>query len=632
MSDGAIPADVRMTLDVSAAGRRSFSPEFTWPLFGIALVCWGAFVWASQRGYDFTDDAHYLAWAAYAPSYAVSATQFGYLWHPLYELAGGNIAIFRVLGGIVLVACAGFFAHALVRFIGIAGRGSAAAIAAAVITSCLWVFTQWLPTPNYNTLNLCGMLLFFSGLLLASAPTPVPGEDIFRGTIGPAALSGLAIGVLALAKPTSCVLAVGLGIAWTLLVRPPRATLCLVVAAAAAILTFAVAAVLIDSSIGSFVRRLELAFAFTRSRDSNGDIHGIRDSLVAPFQHGHRWKIPGAVALSLVTAALAVGVARLVTVGRADSIAWRAGAAWLLAAALAIWIAWSRALDFRVPVIPNTFHVWDFAPAVLLAVIAVLVFTAKRRRASPESRTLAFVALMFSAAPFAFAFGSNAELIQAVSGAAVFWLAAAIILCALAQAETGPALLAATLLLFSAATAGMVGGMAIAPGRIGTPIWQQTQRVEIGPRGAHLSVDAETATFIQSLQRGARANGLRPYATIIDMSSSGPGVTFALAGISPGNPWLFQQGPHPMAYIENFLASEPTKRLHDAWIVTDDVHPSPRICQTLSKFGLAFPSRYRIAASAYLDRLQWRQVLWKPVNGGPLAADPVLGCRPKQVP
>lgn len=52
-------------------------------------------LWLSNYGLDFTDESYYLVWMSNPFNYSVSATQFGFIYHPLYEFLGGSIASLR---------------------------------------------------------------------------------------------------------------------------------------------------------------------------------------------------------------------------------------------------------------------------------------------------------------------------------------------------------------------------------------------------------------------------------------------------------------------------------------------------------------------------------------------------------
>src|SRR5215207_487669 len=86
------------------------------PVLTATLVCWVVVVWAMGRGYDFTDDAHYLIWAANPFIYDWSVSEFGFLLHPIYRLVEGDIWLFRLAGATLLGGGAAVFGYALYRF------------------------------------------------------------------------------------------------------------------------------------------------------------------------------------------------------------------------------------------------------------------------------------------------------------------------------------------------------------------------------------------------------------------------------------------------------------------------------------------------------------------------------------
>jgi hypothetical protein len=54
--------------------------------------------WVTLRcrsGFDFTDEGFYLNWISDPWNYRSSASQFGFVYHPLYRLVGGDIVLLR---------------------------------------------------------------------------------------------------------------------------------------------------------------------------------------------------------------------------------------------------------------------------------------------------------------------------------------------------------------------------------------------------------------------------------------------------------------------------------------------------------------------------------------------------------
>src|ERR1019366_10382367 len=60
---------------------------------GLCITAW--VLWRCRFGYDLTDEGAYLTAISNPSIYKATATQYGFVYHPLYELVGGNIAFLR---------------------------------------------------------------------------------------------------------------------------------------------------------------------------------------------------------------------------------------------------------------------------------------------------------------------------------------------------------------------------------------------------------------------------------------------------------------------------------------------------------------------------------------------------------
>src|ERR1700730_13281381 len=179
----------RKTMTIFLVGRTRMTWISLLILVGF-IICWGILFWGMGKGYDFTDDAHYLIWASNPFIYPWSVSEFGVLWHPIYKLVGGDIKSFRLAGAAILSSSAAIFGWAVWRFV--ADRLPAACalpLILAITTSSFWAYLFWLPTPGYNDLNLCGLLLFSAGLTFA---VPTAGSQLLRaGATETAAMAAL---------------------------------------------------------------------------------------------------------------------------------------------------------------------------------------------------------------------------------------------------------------------------------------------------------------------------------------------------------------------------------------------------------------------------------------------------------
>jgi hypothetical protein len=100
--------------------------------------------------------------------YKATYTQFGFLLHPIYVLVGGDLILLRLAGVLLLMLAAVFFVSTFLRSPLI--RPPLPQTARLVITaggSCavLLEYFPWTSTPNYNLLNLFGVLIIFAGWL-----------------------------------------------------------------------------------------------------------------------------------------------------------------------------------------------------------------------------------------------------------------------------------------------------------------------------------------------------------------------------------------------------------------------------------------------------------------------------------
>ena len=124
----------------------------------------------ASRGFGITDESFYLLFTSQPENVLASATQFGYYTKWLYLLSGRDIAVFRILGILVLSSAGVFFAAALDRYWSVLSESvSNIRIQWETITLILIgnlaYYHLWLITPSYNWLALLSVLLVATGLL-----------------------------------------------------------------------------------------------------------------------------------------------------------------------------------------------------------------------------------------------------------------------------------------------------------------------------------------------------------------------------------------------------------------------------------------------------------------------------------
>ena len=210
----------------------------------------------SQYGIDFTDESYYIVSISNPFIYDWSASQFDYIYHPLYQLLCGNIATLRQANILITFGLAWLLVN---TFFGVLVPGSLPGkLERLIITlgfaTVSLVFREGLPTPSYNSLALQALLVAATGLLLAESG---PSRSSLLGYV----LIGLGGWLAFMAKPsTAAGLAILAGM-FLLLARKLNIRL-LLVSVGVALLFLMLSALVIDGSLFKFIDRVKIAVEF----------------------------------------------------------------------------------------------------------------------------------------------------------------------------------------------------------------------------------------------------------------------------------------------------------------------------------------------------------------------------------
>jgi hypothetical protein len=206
-----------MTYKMIATTRRrttlDYAPHLTACATAAAVAAWIIVVWGLWRGIDLTDEGYYLNSMSLPFRYKATYSQFGFLLHPIYVAVGGDLILLRLVGVLLLALAAAFFLSAFLDLPVIRSslpRTALVIVAVGGACTVLLGYSKWIPTPNFNSLNLVGVLIIFGGWLRMLA---MPEDAASQWTGRPGAIFAFAVGfaIVALAKPTTAaVLAIGL--------------------------------------------------------------------------------------------------------------------------------------------------------------------------------------------------------------------------------------------------------------------------------------------------------------------------------------------------------------------------------------------------------------------------------------
>jgi hypothetical protein len=580
---------------------RSKIPQLNIVLVSSALAaCWLIVIWAMGRGYEFTDDAYYLIWASSPRSYAWSVSEFGFLWHPIFELVDGDIRLFRIAGAILLSGSAGVFAWSIWRLIApLLPRFSAPILIISISTASFWNYVNWIPTPGYNELNLIGLLLFMAGLILAT-PLTQTTKLIESGT-----LAAFGLTITAFAKPTTALSALVIGLLWLWLLRPKRPLMFVLYASGLAFVFLMLGIFIIDGSIHDYIQRKLVGLHFLHLTSVGHSGYSLFRSTVDPVIDLFASASQRSLTLQILSGGFLWSMLLLWTNDRYAALKTLLNL--IAAAAFALTIGFWRSGGTLDP----KYYIALISPLLLAISVSLSLLTKRRSNEDAIYQPMLALALLSVCAAFSFSIGTSNGALFHESQAAVFWLAALILLATVAPAKNRNDLVSGAALVSSFLTVGMLIGATADPYRLLAPIWQQIEPVKIGKVGSPLLVDRVTANYINTLQSAAASHGFEPGTPIIDLTGESPGTVYALGGTAPGRGWLNGGYPGSATFAQESLRLAEQSQIRRAWVLTGNSNGTIPD-SVLQSLGLNFRKGYQPVGVACKGAPCVENILWKP--------------------
>jgi hypothetical protein len=565
-------------------------------------------LWAGVgHGLDITDEGLYLRSAdALGPDYAYAGFSGAYL-HPVFRLAGYNVATLRALGiillsGAALVLSCGLrraLAGSLTvapgdsRFLGLLTR---ICLHIAVVSGAVTYYSLFLVTPSYNWLTLVGTLLAGGGVLALLAP-----ERGTRWDLADPALFGCGCFLALMGRPTAGVGLWVIGVTMVLATstRPFRRRLFALGVLITVTLALGVFHLLF---VTGWSDSLDIArrTAYMAQNDVGGhDLRSLRAATVR--QLGLIRPGVSAQVGALPLLGLSVLLARVAPARHRAVVAGLLGSASVAVVALRIWreggFGGAHTATLKLPF--AGFALLFTAAAVFAAAVALQLLpgseTARRDVLVRSWRVLTAGAFFVLAAGL-YAFSSNNGIVGQLWGGFGILAVAALVL---VTGGLGPAALPVTAATMAAvcsvAAFSTISRGAVAPYRM-APMAESTVRTQVSDRGATLKVSPETAAALTSLRAQALAGGWRAGLPLVDLTPFTPGVGYLL-GARPPTTILLGRAPKVMRWA---LERQDRAVFHDAWLL---IHPgvtTPEQLGVVDVLGRSFPHDYeRVAAISY---------------------------------
>lgn len=521
-------------------------------------------LWYSGNGLDFTDEGYYLLWIASPFSYGATATNFGFVYNPIYLLLGEDIASLRrfsvlVTYGLAWTLCDLFFRVLFKK--DLVRRGGRLIVSSAVAAASLTQLDWWISSPSYNTLAFQALLLSAIGLLLAD-------RWVSRGSVVGWILLGVGGWLAFMAKPTTAVAFAGCAAVYLTLTKRANIFLGLLSLGIAGGF-LALSAFAIDGSVGAFFARIESGAALTQMLDSS---HALRNILrVDSFRFGGGERALLLIGLSMALLAICSQYMQSRVMGYCAEMLFFV----IPLSALGVIF---RGLDLPLAAATSQGRTLSLLVIIFSTFIIRIVFEGGRGLKSVTVRQWG-VALMFLMLPHIYAFGTNNNYWHTGARAGFFWvLSGLVFINPLTFGSRLSKLLLLLAILIQLIVVVVVGVGMKEPYRQPSPLWENNYKVLIG--GGGLTLDKDFGKYILEVRASAKDAGFKVGMPVLDLSGQSPGLLYAIGAHGVGLPWIIGGYPGSNSFAATVFQKVSCQELAVAWLLTEPSGPR-RISQDL---------------------------------------------------
>ena len=551
-------------------------------LSAITTICTlGWVLWYSRYGIDFTDESFYLVSISNPFNYALTATQFGFIYHPLYQLLDGNIANLRQVNILIIFCLAWAVSSIFLKSVygnQALERMPRLIISAGIATASLALLDTWLPTPGYNSLALQALLVAAIGFLLADKQiTPI--------SVAGWALIGVGGWLSFMAKPTTAA-ALGVCTVLYLIVAGKFSIRYLVISLAIAVGLLVLTALVIDGSVITFIDRLK-GGAELATMLSGG--HTITKLLrVDSFYLSEKLKT-----ILTITTIIIFASAYLF---QSKTKAMMYGGASLSALFAMVTLAMVFGLTHQT-INAGMFQgllFWSIGIAAILLEFALYRFKVLLQ----ISRSEWAMALSFLVFPHVFAVGTGNNYWVAGIHAGIFWaLAGLVILGPIGRTQKVTSLLLPFGLAVPLVAAALIQPGIEAPYRQPKPLYVNDYEIDIGRQGSTLVLSKEYGQYFAEAIESAKHAQFKKGTPMIDLTGQSPGILYAIGASSIGQAWTIGGYPGSENLAVATLKRVSCEELSIAWLIVEIEGPRRISPEVLSSFGANIATDFKIVGA-----------------------------------
>lgn len=473
-----------------------------------------------DRGLDLTDEGFYVNLLNNPAAYDMSSF-FAIAYQPMMQIAHGDIAAVRVLSFFSLYISALVFAFSTIYSClrDKLSRPHSFLVAATIAGVVVLYLRLWLPTPNYNSLNLLGLLWFGTGAALAFGAKRAGFRVLALVSLG------VGIGLSGAAKPTTAIALVLVVV--VLLAAKKLKPLEVLITGASALSVIAPLVFFFGGPTG-FFQNLSRA----------SEAVAILGAGQLDFLSWERFAVlPDSLGVSVVIFFLA-----LLSVGfyvKAESKFFD----WLIFGASGAAVLFFFSMNQFWETSTSFMELSASVPALVLLSLTWL----RRSQLSKLGSDQRFTILVLAALPLAYVLGTGTNYLKAAGAASIFWIAALAVF-VFSQGTKSP-----PYEYFSGAVSVFVIlSLSLSvhlPYRQDVSLFEQSSRINNGSSLSSIKVSSEVKTFLGHLEDEFESNGpgIRPI--VIDLTGEIPAVVSILRGFQPGIPWYLAGSPGSIELI-----------------------------------------------------------------------------------
>jgi len=547
----------------------------------VFIVGW--LLWYSGYGLDFTDEGFYLAWMLNPYNYSVSASQFGFIYHPLYKILDGNVANLRQANILITFLLAWLLSNIFLKKI--YNTQSIERLPRLIISGSIAIASfeslvfagLWLPTPSYNSLTLQSLLITGIGVLLAEK------YGRCKSIIG-WCLIGVGGWLAFMAKPTTSV-ALAVTVGFYLQFSGKFSLRLLMISLVVALALTVSSALFIDGSVIKFVERLKggAEMYFILGGGHEADKIFRLDS----FNIGS----PGL--LFLVVCAVLFFIAANYSQAKLKSMVYCSHMLSIFFVLMSLGIALGISEHF--------FYIYKFQGLLIFSIpyAACLVglsiyFSSGLFQISQAKTALSLTFLVF---PHVYAFGTANNYWIAGSMAGIFWVLAGLVMIRPdRQSRNVTVMLLPLGIAVQLVTVALIQSAMQTPYRQPQPLADNDAMIEIS-FGNTLMLSRGFAQYITEAKSVVKQAKFSKGTPMIDLTGQSPGLLYLIGANNIGQPWTVGGYSGSDALAVSMLNKVTCQDLAKSWLLIEPEGPLRIAPSTLLSFGANLEADYEVVGS-----------------------------------